>query len=200
MSNNNGNDARAVHDTGKGKDSGRESLKTHIRKIARPALMLATAMVLLVIISYTGLRLLLPEDKDISTLTGGDEQQAVIEKGRTELLDAERIAYFTRILNLSTEEAKLFWPVYNEFTDKREKISKERGDIIARAKQYKGQGGAPEEWGDRLISLEMEEAVLKAEYHKKFKQILSGSRLIMLYYAEDSFKDYMLERLRSRQQ
>ncbi len=206
MSDNKGNSNHGMAGPGKGtedlrsdnrqEDKGRKTLKTHIRKISGPVLMLAAAMIALVIISYTGLRLLLPEEDGISTVKGRLEQGA-FEKGRTELIDAERIAFFTRTLNLSTKEAEQFWPVYNEFTDKRDKIRKERNDIMERAEQYQGKEGAPGEWGDRLISLDMEEAVLKAEYHIKYKQVLSPRKVIMIYYAEESFKDYMTGRLRS---
>ncbi|MDZ7737728.1 MAG: hypothetical protein U5K32_01405 [Bacteroidales bacterium] len=208
MSDNKGNSRHETDGSGKGaeglrtddsmEESGRRALKTHIRKIARPVLMLATAMIALVIISYTGLRLLLPEDSNINSAISREEQQDILENGHTELIDAERIAFFTSTLNLSTKEAERFWPVYNEFTDKRDKIRKERNDIMERAGQYRGKEGAPEEWSDRLISLEMEEAVLKAEYHIKYKQVLSPRRVIMIYYAEESFKDYMTGRLRGR--
>lgn len=211
MSNNKGNDNYDVDGPGKGEEDlqaddsreegGRPGLKTHIRKIARPVLMLATAMIALVIISYTGLRLLLPEDSDINRVISRDEQQGVSEKMNTEFIDAEKIAFFTRTLKLSTDEAEQFWPVYNEFTDKRDKIRKERSDIMERAEQYRGDTTVAEagELADRLISLEMEEAELKAEYHKRYRQILPPSRVIILYNAEDKFKDYMSGRLRSRQ-
>ncbi|MFP4488542.1 MAG: hypothetical protein ACLFN1_04490 [Bacteroidales bacterium] len=178
------------------------SLKTHIKKIARPVLMLATAMIALVIISYTGLRLLLPEGSDINRVISRDEQQGVIENRSTEFIDAEKIAFFTRTMNLDPGEAELFWPVYNEFTGKRDKIKKERSNIMKHAEQYRGgtTGGEPGKLADRLISLDIKEAELKAEYHKRYSQILSPSSVIMLYYAENKFKDYMFGRIRSLQQ
>ncbi|MFO7756802.1 MAG: hypothetical protein R6V34_12560 [Bacteroidales bacterium] len=183
-------------------ERGSGSLKTHIKKIARPVLMLATAMIALVIISYTGLRLLLPDGSDINRVISRDEQQGVFEKVNTEFIDAEKIAFFTRTMNLDPDEAELFWPVYNEFTGKRDKIRKERSDIMERAGQFRADTtvGQPGELADRLISLDMEEAELKAEYHKRYRQILSPSGVIMLYYAENKFKDYMSGRIRSLQQ
>src|SRR5512133_1287019 len=41
-------------------------------------------------------------------------------------LNAYKIAFFTRRLNLTSQEAEKFWPVYNEFQSKRNAIQTER--------------------------------------------------------------------------
>jgi len=40
---------------------------------------------------------------------------AMAQKG--ERLEAMKIGFITERLNLSSDEAKVFWPVYNKFTD-----------------------------------------------------------------------------------
>ena len=43
---------------------------------------------------------------------------------------AEKIAYFTSELDLTPEEAQLFWPVYNMLQDEREKYHRESRDCM----------------------------------------------------------------------
>lgn len=44
------------------------------------------------------------------------------QENQTGRIEAEKIAFFTRRMDLSPEEAKLFWPVYNDFVSRRNKI------------------------------------------------------------------------------
>ncbi|MBL7774660.1 MAG: hypothetical protein JNK89_01585, partial [Saprospiraceae bacterium] len=41
---------------------------------------------------------------------------------RDERLNAYRIAIFTEVLRLTTEEAQAFWPIYNEYLDNRSQM------------------------------------------------------------------------------
>jgi len=41
-----------------------------------------------------------------------------------EKLNAYKIAFFTKKMDLSSQEAEKFWPLYNEFQDKRSRISR----------------------------------------------------------------------------
>ena len=45
-------------------------------------------------------------------------------------LNAYRIAFFTKRLNLTSQEAEKFWPVYNEFQDHRNRIQVEKATIM----------------------------------------------------------------------
>ena len=40
----------------------------------------------------------------------------IAQKGNGQALEAIKVAYITRELNLSPEEAQRFWPVYNNYT------------------------------------------------------------------------------------
>ncbi|MDT8400199.1 MAG: hypothetical protein RQ743_00770 [Bacteroidales bacterium] len=122
------------------------------------------------------------------------------QRDRRELIEAQKIAFFTRNLELSPEEARLFWPIYDEYTAKRDKIVRQRNSLT----QDIGNNGENmtekelEELGDKLVSLDLMEAQLKAEYHKKFKGVLPPSKVVRLYYTENRFKNYLLNQLRSR--
>lgn len=123
-------------------------------------------------------------------------------QGNRDVIDAEKAAFFTRQLDISPEEAKLFWPVYNEFTDKRDKIVQEKNELTKKAAtNFRDMTDKElEEYGDRLIELDLREAKLKSEYHAKFKEVLPAGKVVRLYYAERRFKTYLLNKLRSRRQ
>jgi hypothetical protein len=118
-----------------------------------------------------------------------------------EKLDAYRIAFFTKRLNLTPQEAEKFWPVYNEFQNKRNSIQKERIQLNRNVNQNELNMSEKEmtEAGDRLISLQIQEANLAMEYHKKFKDILSPAKVIRLYQAENQYRLQLLNELKQNQ-
>ncbi|HCC71732.1 MAG TPA: hypothetical protein DEQ09_11350 [Bacteroidales bacterium] len=127
---------------------------------------------------------------------------ATAQENRREVIAAQKVAYFTRQLSLSPQEARLFWPVYDEFTAKRDKIVEQRNTITRNVgKNFRNMSEKElEEAGDELIRLNLQEAELKAEYHNKFKEVLTPSKVVRLYHAENGFKNYLLNQLRSRRE
>ncbi len=117
-----------------------------------------------------------------------------------ERLNAYKIAFFTKKLNLTSEEAERFWPVYNEFQDKKNDIQQKRISIIRNFNQNPVNMTNKEltEAGDKLISLQADEAGLALEYHKKFKEILPPIKVLRLYQAENQYKLQLLNELRGR--
>ncbi|MBS0012081.1 MAG: hypothetical protein KFF49_11760 [Bacteroidales bacterium] len=122
------------------------------------------------------------------------------QRNRGEVIEAQKIAFFTRYLDLSPEEARMFWPIYDEFTEKRNEIVRQRNDITQEVGRnfMKMNDQELEEAGDKLIGLDLQEAELKADYHEKFKEVLSPSKVVRLYHTESRFKNYLLNQLRSR--
>ena len=116
-----------------------------------------------------------------------------------ERIEAQKIAYLTDKLSLSPAEAQKFWPVYNEFNDKREKVLQNM-----RERRRTARGMTDEELTEaeasRLADDELIEAQqmldLRKEYHAKFKSVLPASKVLRLYRAEEEFKRVLLDRLR----
>lgn len=120
-------------------------------------------------------------------------QNTAIEK-----LNAYKIAFFTRSLNLTPLEAEKFWPVYNEFQDKRTGIQQERAALIRKINQTAAAMSDEEKStaGDDLINLEVKEANLSFEYHRRFKEILTPAKVLRLYQAENQYRQQLLNELR----
>jgi hypothetical protein len=119
-----------------------------------------------------------------------------------EKLDAYKVAFFTKRLNLTPQEAEKFWPVYNEFQNKRNAVQLERAGISRNVNLNELNMSEKElvDAADKLISLEVQEANLALEYHKKFKEILSPVKVVRLYQAENQYRMQLLQELRQNQE
>lgn len=112
---------------------------------------------------------------------------------------SERISFLTEKLDLSVEEAEKFWPRYNEYQDERDKIIK--------TKSFGNRGRRPdgmtkeemEVMVDNKVEQELKLAELKMEFHKDVKKIIPIEKVVLLYRSEHDFMNYMLNKIRGRE-
>ncbi len=117
-----------------------------------------------------------------------------------ERLEAMKIGFLTERLNLSTDEAKVFWPVYNKFTDDlkklrlnaKGKISEEMADM-----QSMTDVEAEKVLAD-MVNFKINEAELIKKYASEFKKILPIKKVVLLFKAENDFKRELLKKLSQR--
>ena len=115
-------------------------------------------------------------------------------------LNAYKIAFFTRRLNLTPREAEKFWPVYNEFQNNRNKIQQERGQLNRNFNQEASLMSDEQlsAAGDKLIELEVRETELAVTFHKQLKGILPPIKILRLYQAENQYRMQLLKELQER--
>ncbi len=117
-------------------------------------------------------------------------------KPKRENIEAQKIAFITRELDLSSEEAQKFWPVYNLFSKDRQELRKQKRDAM-------NSGKKPEDLSDVELSKMMEtvmavkqkELDLEKNYHTKFLNVLPVAKVAKLYRAEEKFKRILLEKI-----
>jgi hypothetical protein len=117
-------------------------------------------------------------------------------------LNAYKIAFLTKRINLTSQEAEKFWPLYNEYQDKKLRVQQERL-LLGRDVNLSGSTMSEKELadaGDKYISLEMQESTLTQELHKKLKEVLPPAKIIRLYQAENQYKVQLLNELQDRRQ
>lgn len=122
--------------------------------------------------------------------------RAEVEKA----MKAKKIAYISEKVELTPEEAEKFWPVYNEFEEKRMEATKEVFQRMEKAKDK------PEDISDadavKIMSerFDEEQALLdlKLIYHEKYLNILPASKVLMLYEVEMNFRRGLMERMGRR--
>ncbi len=134
----------------------------------------------------------------ISSLTLSAQQGQMRRGAGIDQVEAEKIAIFTRYLELSSREAREFWPVYDDFQNRRRILSQERQTLSAYYSQnYMNMSEKEaEEIADSYIGLQVKEAELAEEFHKKFKAVLPKGKVMRFYQAENEFRMQLLRRLR----
>jgi tRNA isopentenyl-2-thiomethyl-A-37 hydroxylase MiaE len=118
-------------------------------------------------------------------------------QNRMEQINAEKIAFFTERMSLTPEEAKEFWPVYDDLSSRREKIFNERRNLGSyyRSNRESLKAKEIEQLADKLVELQVQEAKLAEEFHKKFKAVLPAEKVLIFYQSEGEFRNYLLRRL-----
>lgn len=102
-------------------------------------------------------------------------------KERSEKIQALKIAFITQKLELSTEEAQKFWPVYNRYeTELRQAISERKlgGDAI-----------------------DNEEKILnvKKKYRTEFNNVIGQPKTNLLFNSEREFRGILMRQLKNKQ-
>ncbi|MDR0419526.1 MAG: Spy/CpxP family protein refolding chaperone [Prevotellaceae bacterium] len=115
-----------------------------------------------------------------------------------EQIQAKKIGYLTNKIDLTPEEAQMFWPIYNSYWAKRDSLFEKRRQImrdVLRSKDRPDEERA-ELLAQKLVDNQMAEAKLFEEYHKQFQKVLSPQKVLKYYAAEESFKTKLLDDLR----
>jgi hypothetical protein len=126
---------------------------------------------------------------------GQKDKSGEVEK----LVQAQKIAFFTDKIGLTPEEAEKFWPIYNEYWEKKNKIYVERKKTMNHYSENvdKLSDSQLSKLSDKYISFETREAQLLKEYHSKFTKILPIEKVMKIYLADYEFKAYLLKKLRN---
>ena len=138
----------------------------------------------------------------ISTFTMAQEPRGSMDNPeQREKIEAMRIAFITEEVELSPDQAKVFWPVYDEFQTKMKAIrSKQLKGLDMGRKQDLFDGDISESDLDKIMKQrfadEQKELDLKMEYHEKFKEVLEIKQVAKLYKAQHEFKRQLFERMR----
>lgn len=141
------------------------------------------------------------------TATSANAQQERHRYGKQgnpkyEKIEAQRVAFITQELNLTPEEAKVFWPVYNEYDTKRHELKKafKNNENLHKPEIEK----LTEKEASLILDNQIIEAQklldLRKEYHAKFKSVLPAVKVLQLYDAEREFQKMLIERLRQHKQ
>jgi Spy/CpxP family protein refolding chaperone len=107
-----------------------------------------------------------------------------------------KIAIITNRLNLTSEQSTGFWPIYNEYSQKRREIHRTQRRII---NEKKAEGKNDEQVLNNLKEvqeLRQKELDLEKEYQNRFLKVITAGQVIELYKAEKTFNDMLLQRLK----
>lgn len=112
----------------------------------------------------------------------------------------QKIAFISDKMQLTTEEAEKFWPLYREFEAEKDKYSMEMRDF--RGTFPEDDADMTEEQALEFLTYFNEHQVamskLAVEYHKKFLKVISAKQVLLLHNAENGFRRHLLQEFRGR--
>jgi hypothetical protein len=117
-----------------------------------------------------------------------------------EQIKTQKVAFITQQINLTVEEAQQFWPVYNDYENKKDEIQKKRHEGIKELRHSKGKLAEKdlEKLADLQVNLKMSEAKLAEDFHVKIKKILPIAKVVKFYEAEFRFSNFLLREMRKK--
>ena len=113
-------------------------------------------------------------------------------------IKSQKIAFFTDKIGLTPEEAQIFWPIYNDYWSKKNKIISTRKKEMTYFSEHSENMSNDQmiKYADQYIGFEMALAELLNEYHVEFKKILPIEKVMKIYLADYEFKTYLLKKIR----
>lgn len=114
---------------------------------------------------------------------------------RRERIKSLRIAFITEKLELTPEESKSFWPVYNELTEKMKEVRNQKFKTPADSELTDVEA---EKMLNKILDAEQEKIDLRRAYFKKMSAFLPAKKLLALHNAENQFKRQLLNRVGKR--
>jgi len=110
-----------------------------------------------------------------------------------ERIKAARAAYITNRLQLTSAESEKFWPIYNEYTQKRQ-------DLKIQYRTAKLRGTDEKELVDLHLKIKQQEVDLEKDYSTRLLTVISAEKLSQLRDAEQEFRRLLLRQIEQRQQ
>jgi Spy/CpxP family protein refolding chaperone len=118
-----------------------------------------------------------------------------------ERIESAKIGFITRELQLTPDEAKAFWPIYNAMEAELKKAN--RDPLREGLKTVRGEGGIDNlsDAQARELLAELDKAgaereAVRRKYQKEFLKVLPPQKVLKLHVAERKFKQEVMERLR----
>lgn len=112
-------------------------------------------------------------------------------------VEALRVSFISKKLELSSNESEKFWPVYNEYNDKIKAIRKN-----LRQSFKKGVDNLSDKEMEELYLLEIKSKQAEAEqfklYYDKIKLIIGTKKTLKLHLAEEEFKKEIIKTIQEK--
>jgi len=113
-----------------------------------------------------------------------------------EKIETAKIGYLTKKLDLTTAEAQSFWPIYNEYNDKRFELKKSM--LKDRIENFSKDEETEVDWEKKLkamTEMRKKEFALEEEYKSKFLKVLSAKQVVLLFKSEKDFMDMLRSKI-----
>lgn len=118
-------------------------------------------------------------------------------QGDKDKIEALRINFISKKLDLGTNESEKFWPVYNEYNDKLKALRKNLRQSFRKASGNLSDKEAEDLYQLALKTKQAELDLLKT-YSEKIKVIIGVKKLVILHKAEEEFKREIINSIKEK--
>lgn len=122
--------------------------------------------------------------------------QGKLSEEKRKEFEAQKIAFFTQALELTPEEAAVFWPLYNEMMKKIREQDAKVWEMYRQA--HKAKKLTPEQEEQQVIDmLEHEQKMLdiKKEYYLRLLKVVPAQKIARLDRTERKFHKQLLQKM-----
>lgn len=113
-----------------------------------------------------------------------------------ERIKALKTAFITEGLNLSPQDAEKFWPIYNDFNEKRRRLYKKEHADLGEMECISEEKA--EKMLQEYVNIEREDYLLKKKFFSDLKTIFTAKQIIQLKKIEDDFNRKLIKEYRER--
>ena len=111
-----------------------------------------------------------------------------------------KVAFITERLNLTSQEAQSFWPIYNEHEETLERIRRtERMELRSQSSFIQDLSNVESSaLLNTFLDIQKEKYEAQQEFISKLKNVISPKKTLLLLKAEEDFKKRLLQQMRKR--
>lgn len=123
------------------------------------------------------------------------------QKHSKEQLESMRIAFYTREMELSPQEATLFWPIYNQLKSEESELRKkspmrEHGGLMIQFENMSEEEAT--KILDQMLDFASKENALRQKYVIEIAQKLSRKKALQFIVAEKHFRKELVKHIQER--
>ena len=113
-------------------------------------------------------------------------------------LQQQKVRFFNERLQLTPAESKNFWPVYNDYQNRRDKVTADRNNLLQYFQANSANMSANEATDaiNRYLLFQQQETTLLESYTKRFREFLPEKKVMQIFIVELEYKRWLLENLR----
>lgn len=135
----------------------------------------------------------------VASAMAQDVDEQVKDPKAQEKIRAARIAYITEKLGLTPAEAEKFWPIYNEFDQKRRELRLQNKDLRRNPDPNKSQEEIEKAAIAQQHQFRQKELDLEKDYSGRLLNVISAKKVMALPRTEKDFRDLLLRRMQQQQ-
>lgn len=120
------------------------------------------------------------------------------QRSNQDKIHAMKIGMITENLQLSSDQAEKFWPVYHAYESERVHVIRHMRKLQRQVSHNEIPQSEIVKVEEQILSLKNQESEIIRTYRPKFLRVISSDQYASLLKTERQFQDMLVQRLKSR--